>query len=980
MPSEALITAVSTPTSTTKTTATRRAIKSFTKVRDRSENLSPVPASTRLSENLSPAPPSTRLLLRTDSLTEKLAPSTPDLQFDMPLSIPLPMMPMPKDEDLLRDVGQMVMVIFDGLTVTPEIRMLIEKYHIGNILLTLRNIRDAAQLSALTQSLQKLSQATGSHYPLMIGIAQENGMLSPFGDGNRSTHFPGSMSLGATRSPQLTFEIAKATALELSAVGINWNFGPVLDVFSSEGNNAISVRAFGDNAQMVGRFGEAFAEGLREGGVGHCAKHFPGVVTTRDGQRSSVFERKTNEEIETEEMVPFKRLVAVAMDSVMLSSSIWPDGEQDTGSSRAKHIIGEVLRRQLGYNGVTICDATDMPIFNRDPTKIGEAVTMAIEAGCDMVQIYHSTRTQEQAIHAIYHAVEKGILKRDHIYRSAQNIRAIKGHYINWRIALAAPDPSRLPDLMQRHLSTAKKTYENSITVVRDDRTLIPLTTKITPNNDVLLLTPVVRPLHPRAPGEKTVDPFESFGRALAHRHPRIIHVPYTKQGITPVHEDYIKRSAAVIFVSCNAGRPSEKSQLMAANTTHQLCHMVGKPMVNIAVCDPGDFLEERKYGTYLCTYEYTSLALETASAVLFGERHCSGVLPISPPGQTSPRQQRSWYVEVWEKRRDLYASADLWQDCLGTKWPLDAQTLSELLDRPGSSKHFVVRHQQSGELLGLACTYSIELGKNKVIGSLALLMVRPTHRDLGIGLSLHNVSERHLRHIPSITSLQLGSIFPRLFPGLPTSLPPHDQSWFLHRGWKLNLDNSSNLIYDLFMPITTFTLPLTSDPHLSTQLAEQGITINNCRLDQFSQLLEFEEIFFGHYPGWVEKYRQLKETGDEADAIVAFKEGGEILGAVLVFSEAGNNQIARDIPWPRVIGNRTGGLGFVGVKPTDPKSATPEIETLGVRKGLIVAALIELKQRGLRGCFIDWADDIETYTSLGFKEWGKYREVWKKI
>jgi hypothetical protein len=50
----------------------------------------------------------------------------------------------------------------------------------------------------------------------------------------------------------------------------------------------------------------------------------------------------------------------------------------------------------------------------------------------------------------------------------------------------------------------------------------------------------------------------------------------------------------------------------------------------------------------------------------------------------------------------------------------------------------------------------------------------------------------------------------------------------------------------------------------------------------------------------------------------------------------------------------------------TDPKSATPEIETLGVRKGLIVAALIELKQRGLRGCFIDWADDIETYTSLG--------------
>ncbi|KAI5820094.1 glycoside hydrolase superfamily [Pyronema omphalodes] len=663
----------------------------------------------------------------------------------MPVPTSLPMIPMPKDEDLLRDVGQMVMVIFDGLTVTPEIRMLIEKYYIGNIMLTSRNIRDAAQLSLLTQSLQKLSQASGSRYPLMIGISQENGMLSPFGDGKRSTHFPGSMALSATRSPQLTFEIAKATALELSTVGINWNFGPVLDVFSKEGNSTISVRAFGDNAQIVTRFGEAFAQGLTAGGVGHCAKHFPGVVATRDGKRSSVFERKTNEEIETEEMVPFKRLVAAEMDSVMLSSTIWPDGEQDMGSSRAKHIIDEVLRRQLGYNGVTICDATDIPIFNRDPTKIGEAVTMAIGAGCDMVQIYHSTRTQEHAIHAIYHAVEKGILKRDHIYRSAQNIRAIKERYTNWRNALVTPDPTRLPDLMQRHLATVKKVYENSITLVRDDRTIIPLTTKITPINDVLLLTPIVRPLHPRAPGEKTVDPFECFGRSLAHRHPRIIHVPYTKQGITMVHEDYIKRCAAVIFVSCNAGKPNEKSQLKTANSTHQLCHMVGKPMVNISVCDPWDFLEERKYGTYLCTYEYTPLALETAAAVLFGERHCSGSLPISSPGHNSPRLQRHIYVYI-----HIYiyiytsASANIWQEyCLGTKYPVYTQALGELLllllDRPRNSREFIIRyHQISGESLGSDCHYIIELEENKIIGGLALPMARRVHRCVIFSVKHH--------------------------------------------------------------------------------------------------------------------------------------------------------------------------------------------------------------------------------------------------
>jgi beta-N-acetylhexosaminidase len=93
--------------------------------------------------------------------------------------------------------------------------------------------------------------------------------------------------------------------------------------------------------------------------------------------------------------------------------------------------------------------------------------------------------------------------------------------------------------------------------------------------------------------------------------------------------------------------------------------------------------------------------------------------------------------VEIWEKRRDLYASADLWRECLGRRWPLDPATLSALLDRPGYGKHFVVRHPTSGELLGLCATYVLEDstgkgghdGSNKVVGSLAALLVRPTHR-----------------------------------------------------------------------------------------------------------------------------------------------------------------------------------------------------------------------------------------------------------
>jgi hypothetical protein len=97
-----------------------------------------------------------------------------------------------------RYIGQMIMVVFDGLSVTPDIQAMIEKYYVGNILLTMRNIRgtfscthdslicwlmwfpDAVQVATLTQELQKIAQAAGFRYPLMIGIEQENGMVCEF--------------------------------------------------------------------------------------------------------------------------------------------------------------------------------------------------------------------------------------------------------------------------------------------------------------------------------------------------------------------------------------------------------------------------------------------------------------------------------------------------------------------------------------------------------------------------------------------------------------------------------------------------------------------------------------------------------------------------------------------------------------------------------------------------------------------------------
>lgn len=402
------------------------------------------------------------------------------------------------------------------------------------------------------------------------------------------------MALGATRSPSQAFDIAKATAKELVAVGINWNFAPVLDVISEPNSTAVGVRAFGDDPQLVGRYGVAFAEGLRAGGIGHCVKHFPGTgrTTHKDGSSTPNFNFKTRDELEPTELVPFRRAVSAGLDSVMLTSSVWEESSQsDGGVADAKHVIHDILRRQLGYDGLTICDVTEMPAFTKG-SNVGEAAIMAVRVGCDMLQILDKHETQRQAIEAIYAAIGSGKILRSEIYRSSGRVLQLKEHYLSWRTALAAPDPGRLPSLMQDHQILARKAYENSITVVRDEKNLIPLSSRIRPTDNILLLTPVVRPLHQRALEDPPTDPFECFGRALARRHPKIRHAPYTAHGITSTHVALIKKAAAVVFVTTNANRPNTSYQIETAGAVHRLC--LNKPLVTLAACDPYDLLTDR--------------------------------------------------------------------------------------------------------------------------------------------------------------------------------------------------------------------------------------------------------------------------------------------------------------------------------------------------------------------------------------------------
>ncbi|KAF3920442.1 Beta-hexosaminidase [Dactylellina cionopaga] len=820
----------------------------------------------------------------------------------------------------------MLIIPLDSPDADPYVLHMIRAHYIGGVLLSRRSIRHSVDVRRLVHELQQTARGVGYAQPLFIAIEQENGM----------------------------------SALELQSMNINLNLAPVLNI--EESNSGImSSRTFGDDPINAWRCASAITDAHRRVGMGCFVKHFP---APRQG--SGILETRN---VTTEpRYAPFKKAFEHKVDGVLLEPTMWATSTEQTFEGKDS-FVENLIRKHFGYDGVLIgsCDRASEKVAG---TFGGQLCIRGFVNGCDMMIICEHPTDIQDTLEEIYTAVDMRRISKAAIEKSVERVRKVKERYLSWETALNPPQIQlSLPALMGHNKELAFRAYEMAVTVVRNSAGIIPLSKPrrasiLRKSGSCTLLTPVVPP---RYPGPTSQDPFEYLGRALNAREIYVSHAPYTHEGLTETHLGLIKQASLVIFVVALDTDPEYRAQIETLKAVART--RPDGALIVISACSPRELLPElHVMDTLVCCYEYTKGALESAASAIFGEITPTGSLPFyrkSIPGQ-SLQPGRRWEVHQWEKRRDLYASTDLWKKCFdwNEKWKLNSATLSDLLDRPYQSKHFVVKDPRAhGRILGLCATYTIRAGKNTV-GSMAMVMVDPDFRNQGIGLALHDQAFQYMRSTGLIESVQLGSIFPRFFPGLPEELPVADQDWFLRRGW--TMENS--YIYDLYQDIENWQVPST----VFSDLGSQGITFGRCDQTVFDDLIQFEDKHFSTYPGWVEKYRALKDTDDYVDAVLAFG-GNSVVGAALVFSGVGSNQISKDVPWPKAIGDRVGGLACVGMG--------PEYRGRGVGRGLVCAAIMELQNRGLKGCFVDWSTDRQVYEELGFKTYGKYRNMtWRKI
>ncbi len=286
------------------------------------------------------------------------------------------------DEELL---SQILMFGWAGAEPSDLLKAWVQNRGLGSVKVFGWNTADLKQVARSVKEVQIEAASRKYKIPLFVATDQEGGWIRHVKGETSVT--PGNMAIGSSGYPYDAYYSSYYINREIKALGINMNFAPTVDLYSNLDSTVIGPRSFGENPTDAGILGEAFTQGSIDAGVIPTAKHFPGHGDTGLDSHGRLPEINISiETFENRELVPFKTLIKAGIPSIMSGHLSFPLIETDgTPASLSKFMLTDVLRGQLGYTGLVITDDMMMNGAILFAGSLSEAVTMAIEAGNDIV-------------------------------------------------------------------------------------------------------------------------------------------------------------------------------------------------------------------------------------------------------------------------------------------------------------------------------------------------------------------------------------------------------------------------------------------------------------------------------------------------------------------------------------------------------------------------------------------------------------------
>lgn len=335
--------------------------------------------------------------------------------------------------DLAAAAARLFTVGFAGPALDRDLEALLER-GVGGVVLFSRNVGTPAEVFELTSALKRRAGR-----PLLVAVDQEGGSVARLRNG--FTRLPPLRALGERGDATLARELGRIVGSELSAVGIDWDFAPVLDVDTNPQNPVIGQRSLGADPVRVAELGVAFAAGLLDSGVAACAKHFPGHGdTSQDSHFHLPRLPHSLERLERVELAPFRAAVTAGVPSIMAAHIVFEALDTTHPASLSPAVLA-LLRQRLGYDGIIVTDDLEMKAI-ANHFSIEEAVERGLTAGVDIFLVCHTAALAHRAIDAIVRAVQAGRVTESSLKLALERVTRFSERFA--RPPLATPELSHL--------------------------------------------------------------------------------------------------------------------------------------------------------------------------------------------------------------------------------------------------------------------------------------------------------------------------------------------------------------------------------------------------------------------------------------------------------------------------------------------------------------------------------------------------------
>ena len=303
----------------------------------------------------------------------------------------------------------------------------LERIPVGGLVYFGQNITGDQQLRDMLAHTHEMSCTVGAGVPVFLGVDEEGGPLvarvanSGYFD---VPTFPNMGEIGATGDTSQAAEVGDTIGMYLSDIGFNLDFAPDADVLTNPENPVIGPRSFGSDPALVAQMVTAEVEAMHATGVIPCVKHFPGHGDTAgDSHTGAVYTERTREEIESCEFEPFRAAIEAGVPMVMVGHIETPNFAADgLPASLSPVMIGDVLRGDLGFEGVIISDSFAMGAITENYAP-DEAAVQFFQAGGDMLLM---TADLQAVYDGVLEAIEGGVLTDERIDESVLRILTAK--------------------------------------------------------------------------------------------------------------------------------------------------------------------------------------------------------------------------------------------------------------------------------------------------------------------------------------------------------------------------------------------------------------------------------------------------------------------------------------------------------------------------------------------------------------------------